>query len=164
MSNTEQEGTNAARVRPALETETSPFRLRPERPREKRVAHAAQQAGTIGIVAYATPPQRLDQQNLQEPLQQHFLAGLVIAAFVRDEFNHAMKPACATFRDRDVNDRRKQGQEQRSVHLFDAKCSAQGEEVRFACLLPVADRHVERIPWLAFDSGMAAQRKRRCGR
>jgi type IV secretory pathway VirB10-like protein len=46
MSNTEQEGTNAARVRPALETETSPFRLRPERPHVTRLSRKALIGGT----------------------------------------------------------------------------------------------------------------------
>ena len=54
MSNTEQEATNRTGAPPALETETSSFRLRPERPHVTRLSRKALIGGTALVLILLT--------------------------------------------------------------------------------------------------------------
>lgn len=68
MSNTEQEATNRTGAPPALETETSSFRLRPERPHVTRLSRKALIGGTALVLILLTAAVFLALQTREKRL------------------------------------------------------------------------------------------------
>ncbi|MNL69755.1 hypothetical protein D3C87_1946560 [compost metagenome] len=69
--------------------------------------------------------QRFDEQDLEHPLKDHFLARFLAAAFFHDELDHPAEPRRSPFRGWDMNHARQQGKQERSVGLLDAEGAAQ---------------------------------------
>jgi hypothetical protein len=95
-----------------------------QRRRNLRIGEPGQQPAAILAIRYRAAPDRLDQEDLEQPIQHQIAPGAIRECLIADEIEHAGQPRCVRARRPDLDHAGQQPVEQRRIGVVEPEMSA----------------------------------------